>query len=159
VSFNRLFVAATFAIVIAGVAAAFTFLGTPNYERLEAVDEVRVTDLQRIASLLHDKYQNGNLPSRLSEGMTLRDPVTKQTYQYRRLDRKHYVLCAVFAAAESSDRGQQYPPGAQWLPRDWPHSAGRACYELDVTASPPEPPRVLVASPHASDEDDTGLTP
>jgi len=159
VSFNRLFVAATFAIVLGGVAAAFTFLGTPSYERLVALDEVRVTDLQRIASLLHDKYQNGNLPSRLSESMTLKDPVTKQAYRYRRVDRKHYVLCAVFGAAESSDRGQQYPPGARWLPRDWPHAAGRACYELDVTASPPEPPHALPASPSGSDEDDTGLTP
>lgn len=158
-SFNRLFVAATFAIVIAGVAAAFTFLGTPSYERLVALDEVRVTDLQRIASLLHDKYQTGNLPDRLSEGMMLKDPVTKRAYQYRRVDGKHYVLCAVFAAAESPDRGQQYPPGAQWLPRDWPHSAGRACYELDVTASPPEPPHALQAPPSDSDEDDSGLTP
>lgn len=158
-SFNRLFVAATFAIVFAGVAAAFTFLGTPSYERLVALDDARVTDLERIAALLHDTYPNGNLPYRLSEGMTLKDPVTKRAYQYRRVDRKRYVLCAVFAAAESSDRGQQYPPGAQWLPRDWPHGAGRACYELDVTASPPEPPRVLPASPSDSDANDTGLTP
>jgi hypothetical protein len=159
VSFNRLFVAATFAIVFAGVAAAFTFLGTPSYERLIALDDVRVNDLQRIAALLHDKYPNGNLPERLSEGMALKDPVTKQPYQYRRVDRKHYVLCAAFATTESSDRGQQYPPGAQWLPRDWPHSAGRACYQLDVAASPPEPPDVLPASRSGSDEDDTGLSP
>lgn len=158
-SFNRLFVAATFAIVIAGVAAAFTFLGTPSYERLVALDDVRVSDLQRVASLLHEKYPNGNLPARLSEGMTLRDPVTKQPYQYRRVDGKRYVLCAVFAANETSDRGQQYPPGAQWLARDWHHAVGRSCFELDVTVSPSEPPHLLPASRSDSDEDDTGLTP
>ena len=158
-SFNRLFVAATFAIVFGGVAAAFTFLGTPSYERLVALDEARIVDLQRIAALLHDKYPNGNLPERLSEGMTLKDPVTKQAYQYRRVDRTHYVLCAVFAAAATSDRDRQYGPGAQWQPHDWPHAAGRACYELDVTASPPEPPRALPVSRTDSDEDDPGLTP
>lgn len=158
-NFNRLFVAATFAIVFAGVAAAFTFLGTPSYERLVALDDARVNDLQRIASLLHDKYPNGNLPDRLSKGMTLKDPVTKRIYQYRRVDRQHYVLCAVFATSEPSDRGRRYPPGAQWLPRDWPHGAGRACYELDVRASPPEPPNALPVSPSDSDDDDTGLTP
>jgi hypothetical protein len=72
--------------------------------------------------------------------LTLKDPDTKQTYEYRRVDGKHYTLCATFAISESSDRGREYPAGAQWLARDWPHRAGRACYGLDVTASPPAPP-------------------
>jgi hypothetical protein len=143
VTFNRLFGAATIAMVIAGVALAFAFLGTPAHQRLVALDDVRVSDLQRTASLLHDRYPNGGLPKFLPKDLALRDPVTKRSYEYRRSDAKHYVLCATFATGETADRGQVYPSAVQWVPRDWPHRGARTCYELDVTASPPAPPRKL----------------
>jgi hypothetical protein len=144
VSFNRLFGAATVATVIAGVALAFTFLGTPRHQRLLAIDERRVEDLQRIASLLHDRYPNGGLPNRLSPAMTLSDPATKRPYEYDRIDANHYVLCAEFTTSEVPDRGEVYPAGVQWVARDWRHGARRSCFKLDVTASPPEPPETVI---------------
>ncbi|MBV8344782.1 MAG: hypothetical protein JO190_07285 [Candidatus Eremiobacteraeota bacterium] len=140
-TFNRLFGAVAFATVLAGVALAFSFLGTPAHQRLISLDDVRVWHLQRTASQLHDRYPNGGLPARLPEDLALKDPTTEQTFEYHRVDAERYVICAVFATNESSDRGQVYPAGAQWVARDWKHGAGRACYELDVTASPPAAPR------------------
>ena len=156
-SFNRLIGTAMIAAVIGGLAAAFTFLGTPAHQRLVALDDRRIEDLQRTASLLHDRYTSGGLPARLPPSMVLSDPVSKQNYEYSRIDSKHYVLCAVFATGEPADRGQVYPPRALWIARSWHHGAGRACFELDVTASPPSPPRSL--SVRLEDDDDTTLTP
>jgi hypothetical protein len=157
VSFNRLFGVAAFGTVLAGVALAFTFLGTPAHQRLVALDDVRVSNLQRTASLLHDRYPSGGLPARLPEDLALKDPATKQNYEYRRVDAKRYVICAAFATNETSDRGQVYPAGAQWFARDWKHGAGRACYQLDVTASPPAPPRVL-SRPNVNEDDSSDVS-
>lgn len=121
--------------------AAAAAAKTPAHQRRVTLDGLRVEDLQRIASVLHVRYPQGKLPDRLPPDAAASDPIAKQTYEYRRVDSTHYVLCAVFATNETPDRGQVYPPAAQWVDRDWRHGFGRACYELDVTASPPAPPR------------------
>ena len=95
-SFNRLFGAAAIATVIAGLALAFTFLGTPSHQRLVALDDVRVSDLQRTASLLRDRYPSSALPIHLPRDLALQDPVTKQSYEYRRVDATRYVVCVRF---------------------------------------------------------------
>lgn len=129
-NFNRLFVFCAVALVIAGLALAFGFLGTPAHQRLVAMDEQRLDDLESIASSLHQDYENGGLPSRLPASVTTADPVTKQRYEFRRTDATHYELCAVFSTKLPAE---PEPTSAAWRPRGWPHDAGRTCYKFDVT--------------------------
>lgn len=130
---NRLFVFGAVVLVIAGLALAFGFLGTPAHQRLVAMDEQRLDDLESIASSLHEHYQTGGLPPQLPANVTSVDPVTKQRYEYRRADATHYQLCAVFSTSLAAESNA---PDVAWRPRGWPHGTGRACYKFDVTAAP-----------------------
>lgn len=134
-NFNRLFGFCAVALVIAGLALAFGFLGTPVHQRLVSMDEQRLDDLESIASSLHQDYETGGLPARLPPSVTAADPATKQRYEFHRTDATHYVLCAVFSTKLGAE---PEPTNAAWRPRDWPHDAGRTCYKFDVTA-PPSP--------------------
>jgi hypothetical protein len=135
VNLNRLFVLAAVALVIAGLALAFGFLGTPAHQRLVSIDEQRLDDLESIASSLHEDYQAGGLPSRLPANVTSADPVTKRRYEFRRTDATHYQLCAVFSTKLTAE---PQATNVQWRPRGWPHDAGMTCYKFDVT-EPPTP--------------------
>lgn len=44
-------------LVILGVAAAFSLIGSPRYARMVALDERRAKDLQSIATQLNDRYE------------------------------------------------------------------------------------------------------
>lgn len=138
--FNRLFGFGTFAVVIIGLGLAFVFLGTPSHQRLVSLDERRVGDLEKVASSLHNGYQTGSLPERLPEYLATVDPVTKRTYEFRRLDPTHYLLCAVFSTNEPAADGAEYSDVVQAFPHAaWRHGAGRACFKFDVTQTPPVP--------------------
>jgi hypothetical protein len=135
VNFNRLFTFGAVAMVFAGLALAFGFLGTPAHQRLVSFDEQRLDDLESIASTLHERYQTGGLPARLPENITTVDPVTKQRYEFRRISATEYQLCAVFSTKLNAE---PQATNVTWRPRGWPHEAGRSCYSFDVTA-PPSP--------------------
>jgi hypothetical protein len=135
VNLNRLFVFGALAMVIAGLALAFGFLGTPAHQRLVSFDERRLDDLESIASTLHERYQAGGLPVRLPENVRSVDPVTKRSYEFHRTDATHYQLCAVFSTKLTTDTDSR---NGAWRPRVWPHDAGLTCYRFDVT-EPPTP--------------------
>lgn len=107
------------------------------------MDERRVRDLGEIASSLHDRYKTSGLPERPPETSVASDPTTKRSYEFRRVDATHYVLCAVFATNEAKDRSQESSDVIVVWPRNvWRHGAGHICYEFDVTETPPMPRRV-----------------
>ncbi len=54
---TRLIAAATVAIVVAVVVAAFLSIGPPSRARAEALDRQRLRDLGNIAAGLHDDYR------------------------------------------------------------------------------------------------------
>jgi hypothetical protein len=135
VNLNRLFVFGAIALVFAGLVLVFGFLGTPAHQRLVSIDEQRLDDLESVASVLHERYEAGGLPSRLPANVTSVDPVTKRSYEFRRTDATHYQLCAVFSTKLGVDTDS---PNVAWRPRGWPHEAGLTCYKFDVT-EPPTP--------------------
>lgn len=138
---NRIFALGTIVVVIAGLALAFEFLGTPARQRLLVLDDLRVRDLREIASVLHDRYGAGGVPTQLPSDLIGHDPETKRSYEFRRVDATHYVLCATFATPGPGEvAGYEYHELQYvWPRREWRHRAGRQCYELDVSSSPPMP--------------------
>ncbi len=133
-SAERLYVVTACAIVAVGLILAFAYLGSPGHARAVALDRVRIHALETIASRL-DKH--GSLPSRLPKNLMESDPTTHQAYNYRRLDARHYQLCATFETASEKhienvpDVGDGYV-NYQYAPRNWSHPAGHHCFYLDI---------------------------
>lgn len=121
---NPVYLAAACIAALLGVVAGFSMLGTPQRQRLLQADVKRVNDLQTIQRMI---YQRGALPGSLSEmNIALRDPVSGQPYEYRRIDDRRYQLCAVFAeASELPDRSTV-----------WNHGAGQQCFDLSAQRVP-----------------------
>jgi len=143
VNLNRLFVFGAIAVVIAGLALAFGFLGTPAHQRQVSMDKRRINDLIDITNSLHNRYQDGALPRYLPESITARDPASRQTYEYRRVDATHYVLCAAFDTNDHFESGDESTgPAVAWPRYAWQHGRGRTCYQFDVTETPSVPRRV-----------------
>lgn len=112
-------------VVTAVVVAAFLTIGTPGRARAEAFDRQRVRGLADDASDLFENYGRGvALP-----GMLLvpgSDPVNFKPYEYTRLSKTNYTLCAVF----------ELPTPLTHTDMDvavfWRHPAGHHCYLFDV---------------------------
>lgn len=133
---DRILGIAACVVVVVGLVLAFLVIGPPGHARLIAFDSQRVRNLETIASGMHGRFgeTTDGLPKLLPSDIAERDPVTGRGYEFQRIDSKHYVLCARFAlAAESEDTADSSPP------LNWPHGAGRTCYEFNVSASEVSP--------------------
>ena len=137
----RIAAVAAFLVMAAGFFAA----GSPREARWRKLDLDRVQSLRRISNGLEAFRQRyGTIPARLDSVIyawspggfdmaTIVDPVTRERYEYRLLDREagRYELCAVFQAADSTGgRGGPFVSS-----NFWNHGAGRHCFE--ITAAPP----------------------
>ena len=131
VKLDRLFGVAACVIVALGLVLAFRVIGPPSHARLIALDQQRVSDIESIASRVHDRFgqTTGGLPRRLPSDLQARDPVTRRGYTFQRIDAKSYMLCARFALAAESENVEQWPS-----PQNWPHDAGLTCYKFNVSA-------------------------
>ncbi len=130
---ERLFGVAACVIVALGLVLAFLVIGPPGHARLVALDQQRITDLDNIATEMHDRFggTTGGLPNRLPHSLEANDPATRRPYEFRKIDAKNYMLCARFSLAAESEAIEQQSP----FPRNWPHGAGRTCYTFNVSAS------------------------
>ncbi len=130
---DRVFGAAACVIVALGLILAFLVIGPPSHARPVALDQQRITDLDNIASGMHDRFggTTDGLPKRLPKNLEAYDPVTRRPYEFQRVDARHYRLCARFALAAESETIEQQPPS----PQSWAHRAGRTCYTFNVSAS------------------------
>lgn len=131
--FGRGLVVAGGLVSAAAVVVTLILIGTPGAQRDARLDAARVRDLRAIeqaagAHLLRRK----TLPESLDAvpGVDLRrtDPVTGAAYEYRVLGPDLLELCAVFATDNAQPLRQVEP----WMRRDWPHTAGRVCFERQL---------------------------
>ena len=124
---------AAFAIVLvmAAVAGGLWILGSPAQERVDRLDDRRITDLQEIerAVNLHWTRQQ-RLPASLAElsgepgvRISLRDPITMEPYGYQPLGENRFEVCSVFESAEPRDSSTANL-------NFWSHGAGRQCFQL-----------------------------
>ena len=119
--------------VTAAIVVGIYLLGSPTDERARRLDERRVQDLSEIARAA-DVYwtRNTRLPASLDAlrtetgaNITIADPATGMSYEFRPLEGERYELCAVFEGeSRDSDRGF----GAGF----WSHRGGRQCFQRDA---------------------------
>ncbi len=122
---------ATAAIVLGGVALAFSVIGSPAHERSLALDRKRMEDVRTLSSRIDEAYdESGQRLPAVAPDSELRDPVTGKPYEYRRLGARHYQLCANFAL--TSEKVDARLETGVW---EWPHRAGRTCYRLGTNSS------------------------
>ena len=120
-------------VVAAVVIVSIVIIDPPN-QRLTALDERRVEDLQTIERGIGLYWQEHQvLPSDLVAVFTEpglsppTDPQSGAAYEYERVDERSYRLCATFARATSEQERRNWH-----LP--WAHRAGRFCFDRKVEA-------------------------
>jgi hypothetical protein len=115
-------------VVVATLAAAIGVMGTPAQQRLVRLDERRIGDLDRIVRVIREH----GLPPDLAtlartpgERLTIVDPVDGQPYEFARLGKDRYRLCARFATDSAK------VPSAWYQRSAWSHGQGRHCFDRD----------------------------
>lgn len=129
---DRIFTVAAIAVVIGGVAAAFSMIGPPAHARSLALDRVRLEDLRAMMVRIDSRHHGRStaLPERLPSDLTREDPITHRQYAYRRISAHAYELCATFALA--TERRSATDADAQRS--RWSHGSGETCYVLDASS-------------------------
>ena len=133
-AFDRTFAAFATVAVAAGTVAGFWVLGTPGQQRLIMGDRQRLEDLNAIANTLYWRQQDQTdygLPDALDAADRREDPITREFYQYSKIDEDRYKLCANFAT--DSDTHKLANPNN----KSWQHPQGFHCFELELGQQPP----------------------
>jgi hypothetical protein len=130
------------AVAVAGaIVAGMIALGSPGEQRARRLDERRLEDLRGIAQGIEVMWSNEKrLPPTLDElpaaFANLRDPETRQPYEYSVRGGNRYQLCATFSRDVTSEKR---PPEAHlhWVYQTfWTHGAGRNCFEAEPRGEP-----------------------
>ncbi len=127
---DRIFTVAAVAVVIGGVAAAFSMTGPPAHARSLALDRVRLEDLQAMMVRIGSRHlgRSSALPGHLPSDLVREDPLTHHPFVYRRISARTYELCATFALATEgrpTTEGDARRSG-------WSHGIGETCFGLDA---------------------------
>lgn len=112
-----IFGAAACTIVLSGTVLAFTVTGSPVHQRSIALDERRLDDIEQLGNTIQARYDKEPLPRALPPNIAKSDPETNKPYEYRRLSKTAYQLCAHFDNAQDDWRNH--------------HTAGRVCFRYD----------------------------
>lgn len=129
----RLLFAAVTAVVGAAVAVTIALLGSPGEQRKQRLDALRVEDLQGIQqSVLSFTKLRKRLPDNL-DGLASEpgyapprtDPQSGAVYEYEKLNRDTFRVCATFETSSYGGRDSSEQP----YTGTWSHHAGRECFE------------------------------
>ncbi len=134
------------AVVLAIAIYGFILIGSPAMQRAQMLDETRVNDLSSIQSqIVYAQWQNkGTVPETLnalkdpiSGYMVPTDPETKESYEYKKLSKNSFELCATFKTeAGTTTAGKpmstSYTEGPMMTNENWQHGIGRACFTRSI---------------------------
>lgn len=121
------------ALVVVAVVLAIRTIGTPMQQRQVRIDERRVQDLDNIDRAVRSwsRRNDDRLPETLAPlasqpgtKLVLLDPEGRGAYEYRRVDKDRFEVCAVFTTDTKHQTPETYP--ANW--GEWAHGAGRHCF-------------------------------
>jgi hypothetical protein len=123
----RLIVVLTAGFVCAvAIVGGFLFTGSPEHDQRIAADRARIDDLRSIATAISLDASVPEIPPlkvrpTYSDGRgTLSSAVSTAPYPYRRIDARHFELCATFLE-KAPDTNPAFP-----------HDAGNACFRFDA---------------------------
>lgn len=145
----RVFQAIVLITITSACIVGFFVVGPPSEERARRMDTQRVNDLQQVTSAVDQFYNQTNyqrLPTSLEELRgaqnvylaSIRDPQTKEPYQYNTINALSYSLCATFETPVDTSKQE---PSYTHMPGNtfWDHPAGEKCYTLKVNVYPVQP--------------------
>jgi hypothetical protein len=125
--------AAIFAAILLalGIAAGFWLIGSPAHRRSIAEDEQRQSDLSQIVRGVRERPE---IPRDLRVSTTLRpdgtnalaDPASEIPYEYRRLSKERFRVCATFDA-NAEPGGETY----SYVPELRDHGSGHQCFVFE----------------------------
>jgi len=157
------------AFVALGIVIGFFAAGSPETARKRAFDSERASNLNELSNCI-ERYARdlGRLPDSLDElsrspryvdcAAAMRDPETRQTYEYRIVTPSRaegpatladFELCASFSLASASERSRPAIPGERY--RIWSeHGVGRSCDIVTVQLVGKVPPALPAEQPDAA---------
>jgi hypothetical protein len=133
-------------LVLISVIAGFFIMGSPQTQRLLRYDQQRIYDLQSIQSQVTNYYQTTEaLPESLEKlqdplvGARIQaDPETGDDYEYTKTGDLTFELCATFSLplpefdTDTADLSDWRVRELQQTALDWPHGAGRTCFDREI---------------------------
>ena len=131
-------------VVLAMIVYGIALIGSPSSQRAKMMDEQRVNDLTNIQwQIVNIQWTNkGEIPVNLDalrdsiSGYTLpTDPETKQSYEYTKLSKNSFELCATFKTEVSTSTTNSVtgkPISGPYIygsvNENWQHGAERTCF-------------------------------
>jgi hypothetical protein len=128
-------------VVILAVIIGMMTIGSPAKQRAVRMDEQRISDLMNIQSqIVYTQWQNkGDIPETLdalkdpiSNFMLPTDPETKQSYEYKKITKNSFELCANFKSESKPEKTKSmaYRYGVEG--ENWQHGIGRTCFQRTI---------------------------
>ena len=136
-------IGSTAVVVIVAIASLFV-IDSPMKERLRRLDDRRLSDLQSISYGI-DTFvlkNNQQLPESLDALVKdrdlgylenqIKDPETRDNYEYKKMSDKSYELCANFALSTTEVENSKADDIYSAHGPAWDHQSGRHCFTLEV---------------------------
>jgi hypothetical protein len=137
----KIFAIISVVIVVTSIIWGFTIMGLPKSQRAEQLDMTRINDLQSIQSQVVYYYQQKNtvpadlsiLVDPISNYVIPKDPETRLSYQYEKINETSFKLCANFlvsgdTALQLQKESSTYPVISGDINQNWQHDKGNVCF-------------------------------
>ncbi len=133
----------TAVVLLAAVVGGVCIIGSPAAQHAKQLDATRVSDLASIQNqIVYTQWTNkGMVPETLDalkdpiSGYTLpTDPETHAAYEYAKLSKNSFELCATFSTASDAVANGSTRAAYPNMPENenWQHPAGHACFTRTI---------------------------
>lgn len=136
-------------VILIALIYGVVLIGSPMAQRARTLDTQRTNDLMSIQNqIVYSQWQNkGTVPNNLTElndpisGFILPiDPETKQNYEYKKLTKNSFELCATFKTENIASSTLNGKTQARLYPyemagENWLHPMGRTCFTRTIDES------------------------
>ena len=132
-------------IVLSVIVYGIVIIGSPMEQRAKNLDNNRVNDLRSIQSqIVYTHWQNkGDIPENLTElndpissYIVPTDPETKADYEYTKISKNSFELCATFKTISSTTDETVAKPTSYYMDgavnENWQHEANRTCFTRTI---------------------------
>ncbi|MFA6797339.1 MAG: DUF5671 domain-containing protein [Candidatus Paceibacterota bacterium] len=125
-------------VIVASIIYGIVVIGLPSTQRARNLDRTRINDLMSIQNqIVYSEWQNkGDIPVNLdvlkdpiSNYIIPVDPETKQSYEYKKITKNSFELCATFGTQNKTDTNTKSSAKNGYLDNEnWQHDSGRYCF-------------------------------
>lgn len=131
------------AVVIFAIVFGIITIGSPGTQRAKKLDQQRISDLMNIQNeIVYSQWQKiGDIPTNLdslkdpiSNYIVPTDPETKQNYEYRKISKNSFELCANFKTENktNTDTSAAVIKNSYLDNENWQHDSGRYCFTRTI---------------------------